>query len=912
MIAITPISLEYGTFFDPVGVYDTKNLAIGTVVKVKGIFETDQPLLSGCYGALYLRMGLFLDIGFNPETAPIGIPPLPYLYYLISASTLINTDYPLNFTGNSTYENGSYTIRLDDSMPNIRIIIEGTFLLVEDVNGYPTGIMANMRKLLYNGRTNGALMDNGGSSVFNSDKVMRMAVYFLGQGLSGNNTSNWVLSKNDVTVAFSWYGKDAHNINSTDVINESLVLYRPAVLGMPVTDLTITEPTKAQVKFDTTYNDIYITFFLIRSNGADNSVHFLTAYKYASAEDYTEALQGVPLPENLPAWMSSKIGNPLALTGVSQVATESPANTWTTYFEINPASLNTAYTYRILAVVYFRNNPFLSYDTFSIISNDLQVGSIPSLTPPTCYGTLKDYYNTFGNYLQCAPLERLKTVIRWDGAVFSASRTQYGHTLVANAKTITITLYTLELDLKHIYERVIITKNNQGVWVSSNPNVQVTADVLNDILYLDYTFRVRYEPDKVNLSTVNNLTNIPLTSPQSNQDWTNKNVYIDTQLELLYNTPISFSDVLIKKQILVVGAIDTECLAISFEDTGGNALRNFCDTLPALKARVLQCTDDNLDENPNDPLYNDKFIAGLDKKNYGIANIVEYDPEPEVNLIQLQELPLTNADPEFISSEAVADINALLLESNSTYRFIAIKKKAIDLSAISGVACDGMTQLLDPGETFYKNFNMSGNGDGYILMPFRFFYSPRGLRVVYEDTVRLSTVSGSPYLGGLPGGDPYPAPDLVSGRGAFALAYTDSLFTSPTVETLVVGGLDPYNTSNMYSCLCPQPAKALNEIADVSTNQHGLMAQFLHAFPVDAGVAAGTRTLHVLSLSAPISVYIYQQDDALVNIQMPIATIVTGAPGTFPFAYPGNAGVSMKPLIVVVEGWNINWTLKIT
>lgn len=910
MITITPISLEYGTYFDPSGTFDTHPLAIGSIVKIKAVFDTDQNLLAGLYGSVYIALGAFLDIGYMGETAPIGTPPLPYLYYLITGATGANTPYPLIFNGNGSYENGSFTITLDTTGLFIKLLIEGTFLLIEDTNGYPSGLMSNNRKLLYNSKNNNSILNNGGSSVYNSDKILRIMLYYLQQGLSPNNSANWVLARNDAPITLSWYGKKEYNIGATDITNVNLELIRPISSGDVVTDLTVTDYTRALLGFNTVYTDIKISYLFIKTSGNDNNVHYLTNYYYDTAKDYTEGTEGTDLPTDVPSWMFSKIGNPNALVGEAIIATEVTPDAWTAYFEVNPSVLNPAYTYRLIVVIYYRNSVLDAYKSYSLITDNLLVGSVPSLVPPLAYSYLSDYFNKFTNWIRCSPLERIKSTLLLDGTPYAQARAGYGHTLTNSATKISITHYYLEGDYKNIVSRVLLSKNAQGIWVTPSSDVTIFVDTLADTIIIDYIFRIRYEPDKQNIVTVNALTGVPLPSPLGNQDWSNKLIYIEYEIQLDHTNPAVFSDILKKQQLMEINGIDTTCIDISFIDNSGNPLRNFCDTLVAFKALIKSCTDDDLLQNPNDSILSDHLITLFDKQIFGISNISEFDPEAGTILPQLQELPISTTTPLLISNEGMADINASLIEANKAHRFVAIKKKDVYLNTYSGVACTGDTETLGVGETYYKNFNVSGQS-GYVIIPFRFFYSAHGLRVVYEDTPIFLTKTGVPFGGGLPGFDPYPAPDLFSARGVFCHYFTNDPYHSSTYEIMTCGALEPYNINNMFSVLCPNEALALGQVANVNTGIYGNISHFLHGFTVDVGVSASSRNLEVISTSAPIFVSIYQQNNNLLNFNTPLTSFVISSPGLYPFSYPGNAGLTLKPLIVVVEGYGVSWNLRI-
>ncbi len=712
-IAFTQVSFDHGAYITPGPSYPNPQQAFGDLMLTQTVLDTDSA--TAVLGQIYLKPALFLPIGANPE--PSTAPPAPYWYFEVDGATPLNTPLDMSYVGPPNCKNGDYTIEFQISGGGFwRWIIRSLVVLLEDTNGYPDSALQNNRRFIYNVKNASGALQNSASSAYNESRLHRQTVWFYNPA-----ANEWSRFKAQKAFSLRYFNSEVLAAPATIVHDFTFELKRSASV---VTNLSASEITDLTLRFQTNYTggDLRLMLWAFRLDANDNSQFFWQNAKADLAVVNTFALPGpLPAPPTAGFLATNEI-----FTAPSNQPNEAPAGFWTADCKIIPTNLVSGARYRLIAVVHNLNGS--QFDSHSFVSPEYRVDALPSVCPPDIDADLSDYLYVYGNNLIVSPQERIKGRVRFMGDIYDACRVPLA--LRQKSKSIEITAYSLNGGYKHVHDSILLVRDLFGNWVnptlSTAPRyVVLTEDGPGNWLQIEYFFRVRYEANLYNLATYLASDNTLQPIPLDNQDWTNKRIYLEYKLTI-ENSPIPLygigQDILIFTQQIYCHDYDDNCLDIQFSYPNGTPVTTICDFETQFRACVTNCRPDP-----------DLFIAGIDRNVYAQERFREGESFSGV-LPQLLQPPFVSVDDVF-DPDACATINVQLLEIETKYRFVAIRKP-IPQPTICGQAGVSGGQVT---QTYPHDI---GNTPGKIRVVCNAYGLADGFELFYPDNVTLVDTTG--------------------------------------------------------------------------------------------------------------------------------------------------------------------------
>lgn len=730
-----------------IGLHDLLSIGAVETFQVFGVLEGVSAggapathLLSSIRGRIYFKPAYFKQNGANDYVINNPSPPYWYfsmldVFYATLSNPLFGVPYPMSYVGGTAaQQDGEVFITFSQSLDfsTVTILIQGAHILQQDLNTYPAAVTNNQQRLLFNSINGLAIDDNQVPSVYNENRVESFTLYYLpdtdiaGDPIDPNNPLNWWFGIIEPPVTRKYFNKHTYDDPPVDITDFCLQLRRP--LTTIVDDLSSTGTTRCRIRFNTTAEEVRVVCYLLNTDGSNNLIPFLTNYKHAVREITTVPTLGTPLPITVavPAWME---GIPDAFVGLSTAPTNTSGTSWECSFFIDGSKLVSKGNYRLLTVVYYKfdaMDPFEPFDSYSFLSDSLYVNNVPALCPPDVTGYLSDYKQALSNYIIAAPQERIKSTTIWNGDRYNLCRPKG---FLQSVTTVAIRIYAEIPGFRHVLASYSQSKNILNQWdVLPNSALTVTEDLLTDRLFVELLFRIRYEANVPSFYTENIATGTQIYQALSNQDWTNKNIYVETTVTLEQDIPASYIDVLVFKQRIDVHDFDqneNNCLDIQFYKLGASGqrlpLKNFCSDITNIVAVTTTCPAIQPDGG------NGHFIAGMDNRNYSISKFKEHESWTTGQLPQLTDAPMLTGfvsedfDDNPLIDEAIAVIDAEEIIIGDTYRFTAIKKLDVSTLKLCGTASAGG---LDGA---YLTYNIGA--PGIVIIAYDMFEAADGIEI---------------------------------------------------------------------------------------------------------------------------------------------------------------------------------------
>lgn len=564
--------------------WDNEGQAVGSVIEMRAVFTTDKTSVQDA--DIYVLIGLWCLPGYVGE--PAGQPIQPYLYHKSLTTLTLGLAYGLTFTGNANQWNYNFEITHDIIGGFWTMTVQGTAVLLEDNIGYST-TTNNNRRYFYTSRTATAPLTNiANSNYLNSPPFeYRVFMSILEDGLNGAVSTNWGKKRTSLAQATFWWNSLELGLPLTGKIdNFQFIFERPD--NFTVGNLSNTINTKVKIRFDNTAGLNVLGYWaIIRVDSNNNSISVFDNAKIDIGTG-SQPISGNNLSNGfMPTWLNA-VGNNGTLVGVANDIALISGLTYGADFYIKASELVDGAAYRIYAVLYWETTTPGLWSSYSFLSDALVVNALPDTCAPTVLDNgISDYYNNYGDCLTVTPRERLRARLRFDGGVYNSCRLaqNLGHNFVHDLQKITVETYSIDGVYTHYYTRDIIQKNGIGLWPAS-PLFYLDLTVLNEI-GISYYFRVRYEANEQNLQTTDaNGTNL---GSLSNQDWTDKTVYIKFTLQLNHTTPVVFSDYVYYTFRINVHKYDKDCITLQAVTINDLPLMNLCDFDTNFKVSIDSC-----------------------------------------------------------------------------------------------------------------------------------------------------------------------------------------------------------------------------------------------------------------------------------------------------------------------------------
>lgn len=913
--------LVFSSYLDNSPVLADK-LAIASLMRVSASFEIEVTPGTNGYipkGNYYFKYASFLPLGSNPEVNPAstgGAVPKAYVCYNYDSSHILNTWYPLNFVGEEVQKQGVWSIMFK-AVPftNNQMVIhcQGLVFLEQDCNNYITPQAINQRKLLYSHINNSTILNKGAvSSVYTESRVIRIAMYVIGTAESTTKAENWLLATASRNANFRFYNElpsdlpfySIHNILIRDKSNPAQV----------VSAINVHEEQHIEFTLLLSSNyfqagSMYAMFSIIRDKSNNNSVRAESNYKTGTIIVHNEASETTFLNPSFYGGnnvVPSFISDPKPFMGVSQKLqpTLNP-NEYNAFCDVDVSYFVPGTSYRIIVTVYYRPTPPApgnGYHSISFITDSILAGGNPKPVPPFCGAWLTDYINTFNNYLEVTPQERIRSVCLWRWSNFFNAK---NISLPEIANTITILVYSQDGDYDHILESYSLGKNGLNQFISSYENITVINDLPNKEIRIHYDFRVRYEENRQNLYTKNRLNGSITPLPQSTQNWTGKDIYIEYRL--LLNFPEGYQEEYVKIQKIKVLEYDTTVLNLEITTLDGLPLKQLCSYIPKFKVcATCLINDDDININPSDPIYKDFFIGLVDKDVYSISNIKEQESFYGI-LPQKSDPIISSIDSQFDlvnGGKACAIINSGALTTDTFYRFVAIKKKPI-----KEVPLCGSDEISSGQGTFYNTINI-GKISGYVIILYNMFSQADGLRVIYFDNMIFATGQPNPLEPPLIN-DNFPTPLQVPGYGAFAFKHDYESGFPTTIDLLMYAPVS--GTVWRRSVICPNPPISVNTIYTNAMTQYGSGAYKGYILEIPPRDTPYTISLTFTNTAIISRVYAFDQLDNNAGHGTPLFLQLNPTVTTYNFSYNNNNETRiLNGIIFFMEGSSFGFQVNFT
>jgi hypothetical protein len=631
---------------------------------------------------IYLDAALFMDSSSHPT----GIPARGWSF-IIGSSTTTGVEYDMTFYGFSAYNektalNMRATVEFLEMTASgldyeLNYLISLEFFMTYDVMGYLSNIAFSNRNRLLLSRYDDTITNPVGTlarsnSVYGST-TKNMGLYIFQKSPIYEEGS----FENQTNYKACWYEKGIANGATPDFNNgvwgfqgeTSMVLFSPS----PLSTYENTIVTH-WVNYNATLAD-HACAWLICTDGDNPGFEFPDNYQYSFGEIIDVPGAGTVI-HNAIMGVAHKPYADGALTGVD--------------FTIDHTKLNFASKYRIVVIWYDTTNSLIT----SYISDELTADYIPQFTGDefnimgsfTCYGN-----TTLGNYREgVLPGERIKNSIHID---YSFDRlkdfiaTRLGLTITNDIRQLmkSITVEIIEettvggVNIIQVLQRDKLSRNgpySPTVTYSSTDSTNLYMGkfglTLNSVINwangvrIDYDFRVRFENWITNLETYHN--GVLQALPTSNQNWSNRDLYLRWKIELEYSgfNPV-FTDNIWMYQKMDVAEWDSstrDVMDAKWDDGTTDTPKYVCigDAICGLfklsKAAAM------------------KFFAFFMPPVYNVTTEQEKETYVGAALMpQLQSASLLNVDTDIDGtnwSEACPDTS--LLTAGNTYKLVGVAK----------------------------------------------------------------------------------------------------------------------------------------------------------------------------------------------------------------------------------------------
>lgn len=627
-------------------------LSIGNLAKFEAVFDSDIDISGGLPvdTEILVNQGLFLQIGYTGEnpTAPFN----RYFYFKITGATTVTTVYPMAWVGVQPARNGTMNVELRNESGNLRVVLTGYFLYLEDGESYiPT--VSNPRRLLFNAVTNPVRLDNTPFSVYNADKLVRLALYVKQPPLS---LPDWGFALAEKSLTARWFNSETYYAPATAVINPVFEFQRNAD---DVTNLSTFEDTDFAFEFDTVKSNPDVLIWIFRQDSPTLPVPFLNALSHDLGEVPTDGT-AVPLPA--PYALTDFEGN-ATLYSPSTAVTNIGGDTYRVECKIKASVLILNGIYRLLVVVNYEESANVVH-SYSFLSDEMRTDAPPALVVPDVEGHLSDYDSTYDNFLQVAPLERIRASVRLNLNAYDVSRVEFG-SFLQNVTGVQCRIFYNDSGFEQVVDRVFFGKSGSN-W-NEPTRGEVAQDIFRNILALSYEFRIRNEAQTPNVATTLPNDGANVLPVSGNQDWTGKDIFVEWTFNLRYQSPIAFDDQIIFTQILKVKPIQETNLTTEFLNEAGDPLRYLCENNENFKIRSIDLLPVNgarpiflFDRNPGtqatvketEAYFGGGVFARLVQPPFTLAVADEYDP----------------------THRAVAPLESSQLQTGVQYRAGAIRK----------------------------------------------------------------------------------------------------------------------------------------------------------------------------------------------------------------------------------------------
>lgn len=192
------------------------------------------------------------------------------------------------------------------------------------------------------------------------------------------------------------------------------------------------------------------------------------------------------------------------------------------------------------------------------------------LCPPTFTGSLTDYLHTYGNALQAAPLERLRSCVEVDPAAYDACRAA---PWAAALRSVSVRLYWQDATHDHFLQDDTALRTPDGTWLTS-PALRVELVGGQPLRYcLD--FRLRADAEAPNLRSFDRAAGRNSPRPLADQDWAGREVRVEYAFTLAQEAPVPMTDELRFTQLVDVQAF-TPAGGAEFYGEDGQPLLALC------------------------------------------------------------------------------------------------------------------------------------------------------------------------------------------------------------------------------------------------------------------------------------------------------------------------------------------------
>lgn len=638
------------------GTYNGKH-ALGQIITARYEIQTDKAYGAGAnsldnlLGDFRIMEGAFLPNGYTLE--PTTTPLSPFWYLKLTSSILPATYYSMSWSGSSPYtannKNGKLEIKFEDSGGFIKIVLLKTFIITADLEKYPDGTSLEAKFRFYKNSYNNINVNNNSTPcVFSELRTLRMCIYY-----TEASTATQTIFKADIEYAARFFNKKELNATNDILTDFNYSLER---CGGSVNNLSTSDKTKvtAFVTIDTgvVFTPMVLTVYLLRVDTSNNSVSFLDSHEWSLAEITTSGSPGTL------TYPVADFNGGAALESPSQAPTITTGSTYEAFFNINNASLLDGATYRLL-FVYSYNDASSDIQSMSFISEDIKCDGLPCPCPLKITGSITDYLNTYLNNLEVSPQERLKNSLKIELGDFGTCGGTFSEIYKVELK-----VYTDSGVIRHILDQRTIVRNLSGVFTDYS-DFKLTDTGSSFII--DYDYRVRYEPDIPNITSisyVNPLLPTILPTPTGSQDWVNKDIYFEFRIYAKKTAPVNHDQIFVFSQVIHVLPFDETIIDIAFEDTlTGDDITQLCEDTEEINVNISKIDTGD-----------DYVLCGIDKKPYSINKFEEEE-------IFLGELPKLSSpkiqvlSTNFISNLAAAKVFPQQLDTGNLYRFTVIKKK---------------------------------------------------------------------------------------------------------------------------------------------------------------------------------------------------------------------------------------------
>jgi hypothetical protein len=491
----------------------------GVLTESRAHFITDVTALTETV-RLYLRPECYVPAGAIPPTEQTQ-PPVPYFFAEIGASTPLDTDIVMLPVGSAAQSNLKVTLRLEMTASvggTLRITVNVFQVVGADQDG--SSLNTHTDAGYWRNFLRKKALNPGVPSVFDTEKVMRLTLYARNKSYES---------------AFAY--TDSPMLKHRFYV--SIGVPTMTRNDQPAEQLHLSHPTK--VRFSITSSVPISDAWAMLMQVSGNDVEAIT---FANVLNISYIRAETDLATTFEDWGLSNT----AFSPTVNSALQSDGDHY--FFEVNLQPPE-AGTYVLLSMWKDTDGGFRS-----LRSTEITTTAVPDLVPPEILGFLTDYSAVFGNALQASAGERIESKIYVNTDDYDAVRDKTFNEALNN---IQITIYAKDGDLTHILEQENWQKQRDGTWLFPQQSEAGTNELTIGVttLTLKRPFRLRYEPRKANLYSMDGGRLVPM----SNQDWSGKRIFIEYRFRLVQEMPERFTDELVYTQWIDVLPVENSISA---------------------------------------------------------------------------------------------------------------------------------------------------------------------------------------------------------------------------------------------------------------------------------------------------------------------------------------------------------------